>query len=133
MTARPSSCHLGDDRDTCETGHGLMLMCPDRGLTCGWLPLWSVVRWLSASAFVLFGGQLWRSQILQLPECLPRRARSSVSGLAVDAVEQRWAPVVAVGVSELRQAPVAAGHRASAEWAAATACHGPGLGPGVGG
>jgi hypothetical protein len=28
----------------------LMLMCPIRGLICGWLPQWSVVRWLSASA-----------------------------------------------------------------------------------
>src|SRR5215813_6807030 len=29
-TARQPSGHLGGDRDTCETGHGLMLMCPNR-------------------------------------------------------------------------------------------------------
>src|SRR5262249_11355885 len=58
----------GDDRDTCETGHGLMLILPNRGLTCGLLSQWSVVRWLSASALSCSVGKLY-CRVVSRREC----------------------------------------------------------------
>ena len=54
---------------------------PNRGLTCGWLPQWSVVRWLSASAlscsvillaYLRHDGQDARSGQLGWPGCCLR-------------------------------------------------------------
>ena len=58
----------GDDRDTCETGHGLMFDVPSRGLTYGGLPQWSVVRWLSASALSCSVGKLY-CRVVSRREC----------------------------------------------------------------
>jgi len=76
----------GDDRDTCETGHGLMLMPPIRGLTCGWLPQWSVVRWLSASALSCSVGKLY-CRVVSRRECPMSSATTTRSVLPRKLVE----------------------------------------------